>query len=275
MIAFSCHTWAFNDLTLMEGLGTIARMGFRHVDIGSGAGLNAARAAENPRRAAAEISADLALVNLRLGDLYLMLPRISLADADKRQKELDLYRALLPFAIALQTPGITLSPGLAHPPEDVEAWDRAVDALREMVRLGKAAGLHISIEPHLDSLAHTPEGALRLLRDVPGLSLTLDWAHMVCQGIPHAEIAALLPHTRHIQIRMAAKGQLQTPFDAGQIDTAQVMGALIDAGYEGLVCIEYMQTPGWHGMLPVDPIIESARLRDALRAARDSHRQEK
>ena len=49
MTEFSCHTWAFNDLTLPEALGTIARLGFRYVDIGSGASLNAARAAERPQ----------------------------------------------------------------------------------------------------------------------------------------------------------------------------------------------------------------------------------
>jgi sugar phosphate isomerase/epimerase len=269
MIAFSCHTWAFNDLTLMEALGTIARLGFQYVDIGSGQTLNAARAAENPRRVAAEIRDDLTLFNLQPADLYLMLPRINLADDEKRQKELDLYKALLPFAEALGTPGITLSPGLVHPADDAEAWDRTVAALREMVRAGKAAGLRVSVEPHLDSMAHTPDQVRRLVREVPDLTITLDWAHMICQDIPHDDIAALLPYTRHIQLRQAAKAQLQTPFDRGRIDIARLLTTLDNAGYDGLICIEYMQTPGWHGMLEVDTVVESARLRDALRDARD------
>ncbi len=269
MLEFACHTWAFNDLTLPEALGTIARLGFRYVDIGSGPTLNAPRAAENPRAVAEEIRRDLQLFNLKLSDLYLMLPRISLADEDKRQKELDLYRALIPFAQALETPGITLSPGLVHPPEDAEARERTVEALREMVKQGKEANLKVSIEPHMDSMAQTPETALALVKDVPGLMITLDWAHPVCQNIAHDEIVKLLPHTRHVQVRQAARAQLQTPFERGRIDIERMVEALKAANYEGVICVEYMNTPGWHGMIAVNAVRESARMRDELRAARD------
>lgn len=267
MIEFSCHTWAVSDLTLTEALGTIARLGFRYADIGSGPNLNAPRAAADPLRAAAEIKGDLALFNLKLSDLYLLLPRISLADDDKRQKDLDLYRALLPFAQALGTPGITLSPGLAHPAADADARDRTVAALREMLRLGQDAGLRVSVEPHADSMAQTPDDALRLLKDVPGLALTLDWAQLVAQGAAEADIRTLLPHTRHIQIRQAAKGKPQTPFEGGRVDAARVLDALYHADYRGVVCVEYMNAPGF---APVDALFESARMRDALRAARDA-----
>ncbi|MCC6614583.1 MAG: sugar phosphate isomerase/epimerase [Anaerolineae bacterium] len=267
---FSCHTWAFNDLTLSEALGTIARMGFRYVDIGSGQNLNAVKAAANPQRAAAEIAEDLLVYNLKVSDLYLMLPRISASEDDKRQKDLDLFKALLPFAAALSTPGITVSPGVAQPAEDEEAWDRAVVALREMVKAAHAAKLRLSIEPHLDSLATTPEQALKLLKDVPGLEITLDWAHMVCQDIFHDEIVKLLPHARHVQVRQAARQQLQTPFERGRIDLARVVADLQSAHYEGIVCIELMNIPGWHGMMKVDVSRESLKLRSALKAARDS-----
>jgi sugar phosphate isomerase/epimerase len=269
---FACHTWAFSDLTLTEALGTIARLGFRYVDIGSGTSLNAPRAAAEPRRVVAEIRQDLAMFNLKVSDLYLMLPRISLADEDKRQKDIDLYKALIPFAKELGTPGITLSPGLAHGVEDEEAFDRATEALREMVSAGKEAGMPVSIEPHLDSMAQTPEATLKIVEAVPGLEITLDWAHMICQGIRQDDLLPLLPHTRHVQVRQAAKDKLQTPFDQGQVDARLVMEALRLSNYSGVVCIEYMNTPGWHGMVAVNAIQESAKMRDELRKARDRQR---
>jgi sugar phosphate isomerase/epimerase len=268
MFELSCHTWAFNDLTLPEALGTIARLGFRWVDIGSGANFNAARAAERPQAVAAEVRADLDTFNLRAADLYLMLPRISANDEEKRQGELSLFHALLPFAKAIGTPGITLSPGLPGS-DPVDTQDRAVAALREMVRAGQTAGLRISIEPHLDSLAPTPDAALRLIKEVPGLGITLDWAHMICQGISERAIQTLLPHVRHVQVRQAARRKLQTPFDQGRLDVDMVLQSLADAHYQGIICVEYMKTVGWHGMAAVDAVVESARLRDALRAARD------
>ncbi len=272
MLEFACHTWAFTDLTLPEALGTIARLGFRYVDIGSGSNLNTQRAAQNPRKEAAEIRSDLDLFNLKLSDLYLMLPRISLADEAQRQKELDLFKALLPFAVALESPGITISPGLAHPADDAEAYDRTVSALREMVSAAKQVRLPVSIEPHMDSMAQTPEIALKLVNDVPDLKLTLDWAQMICQDIPHDDILKMLPSARHIQMRQAARAQLQTPFDRGRIDVKRVVKDVLKSGYGGLMCVEYMNTPGWHGMIAVNAIEESARMRDELRTARDQNK---
>ena len=269
MLEFSCHTWAFNDLTLPEALGTIARMGFRYVDIGSGANFNAVRAAERPQAVANDIKDDLATFNLKLADLYLMLPRISIDAEDKRHADISLFKALMPFAKALGTPGITLSPGLTHPADDVEAQDRTVAALREMVKMGKDNSLRVSIEPHLDSMAPSPEAALKLVTDVPGLEITLDWAHMICQGARDKDVLALLPHVRHVQVRQAARRKLQTLFSKGSLNVNDVLSALKSVNYQGVICVEYMKTIGWHGMVAVDSINESARLRDALRDARD------
>lgn len=309
---FSCHTWAFNDLPLGEALATIARLGFRYVDIGTGPHLNIVRAARDPRGAAAEIRRDLELFNLKLADVYLMLPRISLADEEKRRRDIDLFRAMLPFVLALETPGVTLSPGLRPPPQPIKppsedagssdsaddengedyadddaddeeeepedplqaALNRAIDALKEMTAAAAAATpathLRVSIEPHMDSIAAGPDTALKLINAVPDLELTLDWAHMICQDVFHEDIAALVPHARHIQIRQAARAQLQTPFERGRIDVERVVESLRAADYDGVVCVEYMQTEGWHGMIKVNAIQEAMMMRDALRDARDA-----
>lgn len=273
-IEFACHTWALNHLLLPEALGTIARLGFRYVDLGSGPHIDTERVAKNPRAVATQIKRDLATFNLRLSDVYLMLPRISLKDERQRQHDIDLFKAVLPFVVALETPGVTLSPGLVHPVDDAEAVDRTAAALREMVRAARiatpATRLQVSIEPHVDSMAQQPGAIYRLLNDVDGLQLTLDWAQMVYQDMPHEEIVKLLPHTRHVQIRQAARAQLQTPFDSGRVNAAQVITALKEADYNGIVCVEYMRAFGTHGIREVDTLAESVRMRDALRQARDA-----
>lgn len=272
---FACHTWAFNNLDLSEALGTVARMGFRYVDLGSGPHLETARVARDPRGAAAAIRRDLVQFNLKLSDIYLMLPRISLADDEKRQRDIDLFRALLPFVVALDAPGVTLSPGLTHPRDDTEAMDRTVAALREMVSAARAATpathLAVSIEPHMDSMAQHPEAALKLLGQVEGLQLTLDWSHLVYQNIDHADIVKLLTHARHVQVRQAAPKKLQTAFNDGRVDAVDVVRLLHEADYNGVVCVEYMQTTGWHGMADVDSVLECSQMRDALREARAAY----
>lgn len=275
MLEFACHTWAFNDLSLTEALGTIARLGFRYVDIGSGAHLNITRIAKDPRGVASEVRRDLDLFNLELSDLYIMLPRISLADENKRQTEIDLYKSLLPFIVALQAPGVTLSPGLVHPATDEEALDRSISALREMMQASQlatpATQLHVSIEPHVDSMAQKPDAIKQILDQVNDLELTLDWAQLVYQDVFHDEILSLLPKTRHIQIRQAARAQLQTPFAQGRIDVNKVVQSLKDAKYDGVISVEYMRTTSErHGIMEVNAITEASAMRDALRDARDA-----
>jgi sugar phosphate isomerase/epimerase len=271
---FACHTWGFHDRPLVEALGTIARMGFRYVDLGTGPHLELNRIARDPRGIALEIRQELALFNLKLSDIYLMLPRISLADESNRARDIELFKRLLPFIVALETPGVTLSPGLVHPEDDTEALERTVAALREMVDAAEAATpvtrLQVSIEPHMDSMAQTPEQAKAILDRVEGLQITLDWAQFVYADVFHDRIVSLLPFTRHVQIRQAARAQLQTPFDRGRIDVTKVVNALQEAGYDDVVCVEYMQTKSErHGLIDVDAVKEAVQLRDALRDARD------
>lgn len=271
MIEFACHTWGFNDLTLPEALGTIARLGFRAVDIGSGPHLNTAKAALDVRRMAAEISADLRAHHLSLTDVYLMLPHIADPDDTKRRRDIESFKALLPLMRALGTRGVTVSPGVRPsdtPDDDPAPFERARESLREFV---SAAGtLPLSIEPHLDSVTPDVPNALRMVDAVEGLSITLDWAHFVYQGTKPSDIARLLPYTRHVQVRQATRNKLQVPFEKGKLDPAAVMQALQDAQYEGAVSIETMKTVGWRGMVAVNAVREAVLLRDALRAARDN-----
>jgi len=268
---FSCHTWGFNDLTLPEALGTIARLGFRYVDIGTGPHLNAARAASRSTKKAIldALREDLKTFNLKVADLYIALPRISVDDEEKRAADIAVFKALMPFAQGIGSAGVTLTSGLVHPGADTAAHDRMVDALKEMLVAAHQADVPLSIEPHLDSMVQTPDEALALVKAVPGLQITLDWAQMICQDVRHEDIITLLPHTRHVQVRQAARAQLQLPFERGRLRIPDIMNALHAADYGGTICVEYMQTVGWHGMEAVNSIIECRKLRDALRTERD------
>jgi len=244
------------------------------VDLGSGPHLEINHIAQDPRGEAAAIKQELALFNLQLSDVYLMLPRISLADDKQRQRDIDLFKRMLSFLVALETPGVTLSPGLVHPASDEDALERTVSALQEMMQAARAATpatrLRVSIEPHMDSMAQTPEQALKILEQVDDLEITLDWAQLICQDVFHDRITTLLPKARHIQIRQAARAQLQTPFDRGRINIQKTVAAIKDADYTGVVCVEYMQTKSdRHGLINVDTVEEAVKMRDALRDARD------
>lgn len=264
----ACHAWAYNDLPLNEAVGTIARLGFRFIDLGSGPHLDFGRAAAYPESEASTIRQLLEKFDLTLTDLYLMLPAINAPTPSQREAQITMFERLVPFAVALGTPGITISPGLIHSDGPAHSLARAIPALLRMLRAVEDTDLRVSFEPHMDSVTQHPEDALLLLETVPGLSVTLDYAHFVYQGIVSREIAPLLEHVAHVHVRQARRGALQTPHNEGTINLDQLLTDLHTAGYRGVLTVEYMTTFGWHNMKEIRVSHETVRTRDALRAAR-------
>ena len=266
----ACHLWAYNDRPIEEALGTIARLGFRNIDLGSGAHLDLEEAAAHPGTEARRWRELLHFYNLNVTDLYVNLPYINDPDPARRAEQLDLFERLLPFALAVGTPGITISPGILHDDGGDHSLARSVPSLLHIVQAAEDFDLRISFEPHMDSAATTPDNALLLVEAVPGLSLTLDYAHFIVQGIPLKDIKPLLQHAAHIHIRQAVKGRLQTGFAQGRLDLKVLMTDLRDADYHGVVTVEYMTNVGWHGMMPVNIGVETVKTRDTLREIRAS-----
>ncbi len=269
MMQITCHAWGYNDLPMADAIGTIARLGFRHVDLGTGPHINVDRATAEPELTAGEIRRLLVDFNLTLTDLYLMLPQVNAPEPQRREKELHLFEKLVPFAEALETPGITVSPGVLHTDGPDHSLARAVPALQRMIDVTEDNDLRVSFEPHLDSAASSPQQARLLLEAVPGLSLTLDLAHLITQDVSWDDIRALFEFAAHVQVRQAAPDKLQTIFDEGTLDMAQLVGDLVEADYHGAVSVEYMTTFGWHGMAKVSISQEVVKTRDALRNVRD------
>lgn len=265
----ACHAWAYNNLPLEEAVGTIARLGFRSIDLGTGPHLDVGRAAAYPEAEAGNILRLLEKFELTLTDLYLMLPYTNSPDPAQRDTQLALFERLIPFAVALGTPGITVSPGLVNKDGPDHSLARAIPALLKMLQAAEDTDLRISFEPHMDSVAQKPEQARLLLEAVPGLSVTLDYAHFVCQGIVRREIGPLMEHVAHVHIRQAKRGILQTRHDDGALNLQQLLQDLQEAGYRGALTVEYMTTFGWHGMKQISISNETVRTRDALRAIRN------
>jgi sugar phosphate isomerase/epimerase len=264
----ACHAWAFSNLPLAEAVGTIARLGFRSIDLGSGPHIDVMAAAKQPQVEAAAIRQVVEEFGLTITDLYLLLPHVNSPEPARREAQLLLFRRLIPFAIELGTPGVTVSPGIVQADGPDHSLARAVPALQRIVDATENTDLRISFEPHLDSAAATPENALLLLEAVPGLSLTLDIAHLITQGITWRNIRHLFEHTAHVQVRQARRDRLQTPFEKGKLDIEQLVVDLAEEDYHGVVSVEYMTTVGWHGMMEVNIAQEVVKTRDALREAR-------
>lgn len=102
---------------------------------------------------------------------------------------------------------------------------------------------------------------MKLIENVPGLTLTLDYTHFTRLGIPDRQIEPLTKYASHFHVRGASKGRLQAPFKENKIDYARAVKALGKAGYRGYLGVEYIWVD-WEHCNEVDNLSETILLRD-------------
>ncbi|MFI1093879.1 sugar phosphate isomerase/epimerase family protein [Streptomyces sp. NPDC020917] len=186
-------------------------------------------------------------------------------DPGRQAHAMEFFTDAVDFARAVGAPGLTTLPGVVFGQEPFEqALERSAAGLRRRVELAGAAGLTLSVEPHTGSLIDTPAATMRLLEAVPGLSLTLDYAHYIYGGMPQEAVDPLVAHARHLQCRSGRPGHLQTRVAEDAIDWARVVAALGE-DYGGYLALEYVWQE-WLDCNTVDTVAESALLRDVLLA---------
>jgi sugar phosphate isomerase/epimerase len=122
------------------------------------------------------------------------------------------------------------------------------------------------VEAHVGSVAPSPREALRLVQQVPGLTLTLDYTHFTRRGVPDSAIEPLVPFASHFHARGARKGRLQAPLKHNTIDYARILRAMKASGYRGFVGLEYVWID-WEHCNEVDNLSETVLLRDFFRSA--------
>lgn len=125
-------------------------------------------------------------------------------------------------------------------------WDTVladtVATVREILAIGRAAGVTLAIEPHFDTPFQTMAQIRPLLDAVPELGVAYDPSHFAMQGIDLAETACLLERAVHVHLRDAAPGAMQAGFGTGTVDLDWLLGALEERGYRGHLSIEYLRT---------------------------------
>jgi sugar phosphate isomerase/epimerase len=169
----------------------------------------------------------------------------------------------LEFAALLEAPGVTIQPGtdwsgVPH----AESLERTQSELGWCASAARERGLRLSIEPHLGSVCERPDEVLAVCESAPGLELTLDHSHFVAQGLTEASCDALIPYARHVHMRGAARGRLQTPLASSTLDHAAIVASLRASGYSGFITVEYWVDP----ILGLDVLSETALMHARLRS---------
>jgi sugar phosphate isomerase/epimerase len=177
-ISLGCHIWTFPECTVAEAAGIVRALGLAHMDLGNARDFDPVDIAAHVADEAGRLNQIRAETGVTFVDVFPHLPpsfSTNHPDPDVRARHRTQWAALMDFAAAIGVAGVTFSPGRYWPGESpADDFDRAAEERRHLVAAGSRRGLVVRMEPHLDSVAWTPELAQQMLAAVPGLSLTLD-----------------------------------------------------------------------------------------------------
>ncbi len=185
-------------------------------------------------------------------------------DAMVRAKDEEYIRGSAQFCQAAGIPGFTILPGIDHVGHALaENLDVSGKALKRATEIAGEHDVELRFEPHMGSVADTPELALQLIDMAPDAKVTLDYAHFVLQYIPEERIHVLIPHAGHFHLRPARPGKLQTAWGEGTIDFVDIIDRLKAADYQGALSIEYVYAD-WFDINRNDVLSETIITKEAL-----------
>jgi sugar phosphate isomerase/epimerase len=274
-LKLACADFTFPLLPHDRALDLIALLEFDGADIGLFEGrshLWPSGVFRQPARAGAQLRRKLADRGLRCADVFLQMDpsfvpyAVNHPEPARRRRAREWFLKTLEYAAASGARHVTTLPGVYFKAElPADSWQRCVAELSWRLDQARHHGLVFSIEAHVGSIVPKPKEALRLVKSVPGLTLTLDYTHFTRCGMPDQAVEPLVPHASHFHARGACKGRLQAAFKHNTIDYARVLRALNAAGYRGYVGVEYVWID-WEHCNEVDNLSETIQLRDFVRA---------
>ena len=270
-LKLACADFAFPLLEHDQSLQLIATLGFKGVDIGlfeQRSHLWPSREFKNVNRSAGKLKCKLDGVGLKVADVFLQMApdtvpyAINHPKPARRRKARDWFLKTLDYTSACGGKHVTCTPGVHFEGESYkDSFGRAVDELSWRVEQARQQRLTFAVEAHIGSIAPRPASAERLIKAVPGLTLTLDYTHFTRQGIDDEQVEPLMRHASHFHVRGARKGRLQVNFDQDVIDYRRVYRAMKKANYRGWVGIEYVRTD-WERCNQSDNLSETILYRD-------------
>ncbi len=263
----SITSWSFPACNLDEAWNISKALGICHMDIGllHVASLNRAQILSDPIHSAKK----LLETGIESSNLYWLFGQTpaerELSDSAHLDQNLQDFEQVCQFAAKMGIPTLFLLPGVPRPNVSAELlFEQSAQSLRKLMPIAQAHNIILTVEPHIGGILSSPDMALAMVRAVPGLKLTLDYAHFICMGYSQEQIDPLAAHAAHIHLRQARPGALQTKFSEGTTSFGAMIETLRDAHYDGFMSIEYVHQPYMNTVFD-DVLTETIIMRDLLR----------
>jgi sugar phosphate isomerase/epimerase len=264
----ACTSWSFPACTLQEAVGIVRALEIGALDLSfiHKPALDRKTLLGSPEA----LARDLDALEIKPSNLYYLFgdtpEERNLADPDSLAANVEDFEKAMNFCSEAEVPSVMVLPGVVNPRQSRDkAFDQSARSLREILPIAQEARVTLTIEPHVHSYLESPSLVLELLEQVPGLKLTLDYAHFVCLGYRQEEIDPLVAHAAHVHLRQARPGALQAKLLEGTINFPALLATLKDNMYEGYLALEYVHQDYMNTRYD-DVLTETVQLRDLIRS---------
>jgi sugar phosphate isomerase/epimerase len=274
-LKLACADFTFPLLPHDHALQLIAILGIEGVDVGlfEGRGhLWPSREFTDIAGSARKLKSKMDARGLVAADIFLQLApdHMSYApnhpNASRRRKAREWFSMSLDYAAECGCGHVTSLPGVHFEEEPYDdSLARSVDELGWRVERAQEHDITFGVEAHIGSIVAPPKAAEKLIRSVPGLTLTLDYGHFIRVGLPDSAVEPLVQYASHFHARGAREGRLQESFAHNTIDFARVVEVMEVTDYSGWIGLEYVWTE-WERCDECDNLSETILLRDFFRS---------
>ena len=248
-LKLACSDFTFPILPHSQVLQLISMLGLKGVDIGlfeDRSHLQPSSEFKNVRRSARKLKKKLDDNGLVAADLFLQLAldyeshAVNNPRPQRRRQARDNFLKTLDYAAECAGKHVTGLPGVHFKEESRrDSLARAAEELAWRVEKAKQYRIVFAIEPHIGSFADTPKRAARLVQDVPGLTLTLDYSHFYPRGFSQAEIESLIQYSSHFHARGANKNSGGSTLQDNTLDWKRIFKVMEKTKYRGWIELEY------------------------------------
>ena len=248
-LKLACADFTFPILPHEQVLQLISMLGLKGVDIGlfeDRSHLRPSTEFKNVQHSGRALGQKLADNGLVAADLFLQLAldyeshAVNHPQPERRDHARDAFLKVLDYAAECHGQHVTGLPGVFfdHEPKP-DSTARAAEELAWRVEQAQAHDIVFAIEPHIGSLANSPERAIALVQAVPGLTLTLDYGHFVPRGFAAAEVEPLLQHATHFHVRGVNNHSGSASLADNELDWQRILNIMEQTGYNGWLELEF------------------------------------
>lgn len=217
MIEVGCCAHAFKGWSLAKAAGFLADCGFTWISPGAtgpDAQIDPTVAAREPEHAAEGLLEVASAYGVRYSELFLCPVHVSGRavapsdpDSEAVRDMLDAFRAICRFARLAGFQNVMGVPGSpVEGEEPAETWRRSAEVLARMLDIALEEEMTFTVEPHRWSILKSPEDIRRMLDEVPGLKLTLDYSHYVGTGFGAQDLIPLHESAFHVHAKPCGYG---------------------------------------------------------------------